>query len=202
MTPAIKTRPLNLTFEAFLEYDDGTENVYELEDGELELMPEPSKQHEDIGDDLADEFKLESRRCNLDYVVKRFISVKVNSKAGKKPDIIVVPKAVWNAIDPTKPASITRTPLMVVEIVSDGNWRNDYTKKKNYYLGIDVPEYVIIDPLPKASLEFLEVKQPTVSVCTLTGGTYKVKQYREADLVEFATFPELKLTAAQILKQE
>jgi Uma2 family endonuclease len=200
MTAALKTRPLNLTFEEFLAWDDGTDDRYELEDGELEQMPEPSRQHEDIGEFLSKIFDRESERAGLGFVIRRFISVKVDSRGGKKPDVVVVPKADWFAIDPTRPAALTKTPPMVVEIVSGGNWKTDYTKKKLHYLKIGVPEYVIVDPIPKGSKDFLEVKEPTVSVCLLEGGIYRVTQYRGADVVPLKTFPELTLTAEQILK--
>lgn len=34
--------PVKLTFEEYLRYDDRTDNRYELEDGNLVLMPPPS----------------------------------------------------------------------------------------------------------------------------------------------------------------
>jgi len=35
--------PVKLTFEQYLEYDDGTDNRYELCDGDLRLMPPESE---------------------------------------------------------------------------------------------------------------------------------------------------------------
>ncbi|NET60170.1 MAG: hypothetical protein F6K47_29700 [Symploca sp. SIO2E6] len=37
--------PLKLTFEQYLEYDDGTDNRYELFDGELRLVPSESEEN-------------------------------------------------------------------------------------------------------------------------------------------------------------
>jgi|GEM_PF-2287393 len=37
--------PVKLTFEQYLEYDDGTENLYELYDGELVKVPPESKRN-------------------------------------------------------------------------------------------------------------------------------------------------------------
>lgn len=201
MTPAILKH--KFTFEEYLAYDDGTDNRYELDDGELELMPDPSYEHEDIGEFLADEFKTEYRRLKLPYLVRRFMSVKINASTGKKPDVVVFPASHLEGVDRRKPASLTKTPLLVVEIVSGGNWKNDYTKKKNYYLGLGVPEYWILDPIPKGSKDFLEVLgEPTISVCRLEDGQYKVKQCRGEDLIPCELFKDLRLTVNQVLGGE
>jgi Uma2 family endonuclease len=200
MTATTKTRVLDLTFEEFLDYDFGDDETrYELEDGEPVAMPDPSFQHEDVGEFLADEFKFEARRCKFPYLVRRFLSVKIGVKNGRKPDVVVFPKKYLEGVDLSRPASLTKTPLLVVEVVSSGNWKNDYTKKKNYYLGIGVPVYMIIDSIPKGSAEFLDVKAPTVSVCILEKGVYTVTQHRGNDIVHLPTFPEMTLTAEQIL---
>jgi Uma2 family endonuclease len=195
---AVKEQRL-LTFEEFLEHDDGTENLYELEDGELELMPDPSFQHENVGEFLADEFKFETRRLKLPYLVRRFLSVKIAAKTGKKPDVVVFPESHFAGVDLSRPASLTKTPLLVVEIASGGNWKNDYTKKKIYYLNIDVPEYWIVDLIPKGSSDFLEAKEPTVTVCLLERGVYQARQYRGDDVIPCKLFPELQITVNQLV---
>lgn len=196
MTQTTKTR---LNFEEFLEYDDGTENRYELEDGELELMPDPSFEHEDIGEFLADEFKAECRRLKLSYLVRRFMSLKIAAKTGKKPDVVVFPASYLDNVDRRKSAFLSKTPPLVVEIVSGGNWKNDYVRKKLYYINIAVPEYWVLDPIPKGTKDFLELPGvPTVSVGWLEGGQYKVKQCRGDDEIPCKLFPELKLTVNQL----
>ncbi|MEQ8957682.1 MAG: Uma2 family endonuclease, partial [Coleofasciculus sp. C2-GNP5-27] len=37
----------NLTFEDYLSYDDGTDNIYELVDGKLVMVPLPTADHGD-----------------------------------------------------------------------------------------------------------------------------------------------------------
>jgi Uma2 family endonuclease len=200
MTAIIQTKPLDLTFEEFLDYDFGDDETrYELEDGEPIAMPDPSFQHENVDEFLADEFKFEVRRLKVPYWVRRFLSVKINVKTGKKPDVLVFPEAYLQGIDLSRPASLNKAPLLVVEVVSSGNWKNDYTKKKNYYMGIGVPEYWIADLIPKGSAEFLEVRESTVSVCLLDNGTYKVSQYRGDDGIVSQLFPELRITVNQLV---
>jgi len=43
-------------------------------------------------------------------------------------------------------------------------------------------------------------KQPTLSICTLVNGEYEIQQLRGNQMVVSATFPSLKLTAAEVLK--
>jgi Uma2 family endonuclease len=48
----VQTPTKRLTFEEYLAYDDGTDNRYELVNGDLVLMPPPTGQHADIVDPL------------------------------------------------------------------------------------------------------------------------------------------------------
>lgn len=52
---AIQSQP-HLTFEQFLDYDDGTARRFELFDGIPVPMPEPSDLHEDIINALKQSF--------------------------------------------------------------------------------------------------------------------------------------------------
>ena len=54
-----QTPTLNLTFEEYLTYDDGTDNRYELVNGELVMVPLPTADHSDAVDLLFDTFKAE-----------------------------------------------------------------------------------------------------------------------------------------------
>jgi len=40
----------NLTFEDYVTYDDGTDNIYELVDGKLVMVPLPTADHGDTID--------------------------------------------------------------------------------------------------------------------------------------------------------
>lgn len=58
------------TFEEYLIYDDGTDNRYELVDGELLLMPPATGKHEAIITLLLIRFYLEIQRLGLDWQVR------------------------------------------------------------------------------------------------------------------------------------
>lgn len=80
------------------------------------------------------------------------------------------------------------------------NWDDDYIDKLDEYERLGIIEYWIVDYLAIASRHYLgNPKQPTVFVYHLINNKYQVKSYRENEVISSPTFPELKLTVAQIL---
>jgi len=63
--------PLKLSFEEYLAYDDGTDNRYELADGELVMVPLPTADHSDVIDLLSDAFRAEINFLKHPWIVKR-----------------------------------------------------------------------------------------------------------------------------------
>jgi Uma2 family endonuclease len=91
----------------------------------------------------------------------------------------------------------TSIPL-VIEVVST-NWRDDYHKKYADYEEMGIPEYWIVDYAALGSREFIgEPKQPTIMVCSLDEGEYRISKFRGDERIQSPTFPELNLTAEQI----
>lgn len=64
---------LNLTFEEYLTYDDGTDNRYELVDGDLVMVPLPTADHSDAIDLLSDTFRAEINRLGSSWKVKAYL---------------------------------------------------------------------------------------------------------------------------------
>jgi Uma2 family endonuclease len=68
------------------------------------------------------------------------------------------------------------------------------------YEALGIGEYWIADYLGLGGSRYIgSPKQPTLSVYQLVDGEYQIKLFRGDDKVESAVFPELNLTAAQIL---
>ena len=88
----------------------------------------------------------------------------------------------------------------VVEVVSS-NWQNDYARKIEDYATLGIPEYWIADYAGLGETRHIgKPKQPTLSVCTLVKGEYEIQQVRGNQTITSLTFPNLKLTAEQVLK--
>jgi len=187
--------PVKLTFEQYLEYDDGTDNRYELCDGELIPMPPESGENIWIALWLRDELvQLIDRRlvfptncCELQVIGK---------KQNRFPDLVVIRE---EHLEPTKKRqTITLNmapPRLVVEVVSpyrsqkDDNYKRDYVEKRRQYEQRGIPEYWIIDPQAKL-----------VTVLLLVNGSYQATEFSGNQRIVSRTFPGLKLTAEQVLE--
>src|SRR6476469_8822520 len=89
-------KPKTFTFEEYLAYDDGTDNKYELVDGELVLMPQPTYKHENIIFLLLVSLHQEIQRLGLDWVVRNTnVGVRTASKKSRNPDVCVIEGTLW-----------------------------------------------------------------------------------------------------------
>ena len=87
---------------------------------------------------------------------------------------------------------------LIVEVVST-NWQDDYVVKQLAYEALGISEYWIVDYLGLGGRRFIgNPKQPTISICRLVDGEYDVQYFRDDDILQSLTFPELKLTANQV----
>ncbi|PMB02001.1 hypothetical protein CEN45_13850 [Fischerella thermalis CCMEE 5198] len=192
-----------VTFDEFIAwYPENSGVRYELHNGEIVEMTQPTGKHERIKGFLAAELTLEFRRLNLPYFIPNQAIVKPPEReSGYFPDVLILNDAAL-ADEPLWEKSSTVTkgtsiPL-VIEVVST-NWRDDYYLKLADYEEMGIPEYWIVDYAALGARKFIgNPKQPTFSVYQLIDGEYQVSQFRGSEKILSATFPELKLTAEQV----
>ena len=192
-----------LTFEQFLDYDDGTDNIYELVAGQVVPMSEPSGRHESIRSFLYGELYLEIRLRRLNLEPHPNIRCKLDKRDGRRPDLIVMDKDRWAEATRIE-AALFVPPEMAIEIVST-NWEEDYQKKVAWYAAFGVCEYWIVDPL--ALLDRYpnrrnpQIQVPTVSVGVLDAKNreYRWKEFSGSDRIESGLFQSLQLTVAQVV---
>ena len=193
-----------ISFEEYLTFADSTDNCYELQDGELLQMPQGRGKHGAIAELLNDQFRSEIQRLGLDWVSKKGdIGVRIpqvgRRDTSRVPDVAVVTREQWRSILNVSAVLTDSVPLLVVEVVSEGTVTVDHRRKRADYNALQIPEYWIVD--------FIEdnpnVKEdPKVTVLKLVEGLYEGKSYRGAERIESDIFPELTLTAEQILNVE
>ena len=194
----VKTK---LTYEEFLEVcpKDGK---YELIDGELVAVAN-TRQHENIVAFIYKKFDREIDRLSLDFVLRQNVSIKTNKinglSQGRVPDISVIDRDTWYS-NPSDYSSLIEPIQLAIEVTSS-NWTDDYVEKFDEYQRLGIPEYWIVDYKAIASREFLgNPKIPTIFVNLLdANGKYQTSKFTGEAIVKSKTFPELGLTAAQIL---
>ena len=201
----IQAIPKNISFEEYLTYEDGTDNRYELVNGELIAMGQPTGQHAEIAEFLNDEYRSHIKQLGLPLVSKQgAIAIAMPQVEGKDtariPDVCVVTAEQWQRLR-TKTAAIALNegpPVLVVEIVST-NWRDDYLKKLADYEALGIPEYWIVDHQALGAARYIGTpKLPTISVYQLIENEYQVCQFRGSDQIVSPTLPELTLTVEQV----
>jgi Uma2 family endonuclease len=185
----IATPANRITFAEYLTYDDGTDDRYELVDGELVLMPPPTGKHEDVVHFIFVAFYQEILQLGLDLVPKvGNTGVRTTSYKSRFPDVVVITKEQNLAIREVS-SVLESAPLLVVEVVSSGNPENDYRYKRSEYAAMGIQEYWIVD-----------IFQNKVSILTLVNGFYEVAEFFGSDRLVSQIFPELTLTAIQVLE--
>ncbi|MCW6037926.1 Uma2 family endonuclease [Spirulina subsalsa FACHB-351] len=183
-----------LTFQDYLDHNDGTDVRYELVDGELIAMSLGTGKHGAIAEFLNDQFRDLIRQAQQPWTSKQML-IGVRSPRGRRwdtcriPDVTVLMRSQWlemsnreAVIDLSDPP-----PLLVVEVVSPSTRTDDYRSKRAEYGLLEIPEYWIVDPLTEE-----------ITICLLEHQFYDSVTYQGEQVLESPLFPDLALTAREI----
>ncbi|GBO53021.1 hypothetical protein APA_822 [Pseudanabaena sp. lw0831] len=181
----------------------GGDNRYELIDGEIFDL-EPTGQHEEVAAFITAKICVQIDRLGLPWFVlqRGLFRPSSASMTAFRPDVMVVDRtevakeSLWQ-----EQSIITRGSSIkfVAEVVS-GNWQNDYARKVEDYAALGISEYWIADYLGLGGIRHIgKPQQPTLSICTLVDGEYEINLFRGNDAIVSPTFPNLNLTAEQVL---
>ena len=183
------------SFEEYLTADasDLPEGRCEYWDGELvELMTESIKNNAIA---LLIQFALVAIGVPFRLIRPGGAEVEVIGKPKNRfPDLTVLSEVHLSIIEARLTISLKMPPpRLLVEVVSPGNeskdnYKRDYFEKRDQYAAIGVPEYWLVDP-----------SRGWVMIGTLTNGAYQFQTFTGNAAIVSPTFPELKLTAAEIL---
>jgi Uma2 family endonuclease len=182
-------KPRFHSFEDYLAYDDGSDKLYELFNGELVEVPPESGQNVQIANFLLLHF---SALVGFKRPRGHGLEIEVRGEPKNRyPDLTILRGehvqllARRNTIRLTMPP-----PLLVVEVVSPGDvqWDRDYIAKRNQYEDAGILEYWVVNP-----------ENQTVLVLELTAQGYtEVGSFVGSESLKSPQFPELTLTPAQI----
>ena len=189
-----------MTFQEYLVYDDGTDTRYELLNGELVSMSPPTWLHLRIARYLEGLFNREIDRLGLSWEAFQEPGQQTEQSTARRPDVAIVASDFVDA-ELEQSAVLVAAAFLVVEIVSESTAAVDYREKVREYENIGIPEYWIVDPDPFGAAKYIgSPKRPTVSVYRIINGIYEVMRYQGDDAIVSPTFPELNLTAMQVLR--
>ncbi|WP_293337164.1 Uma2 family endonuclease [Microcoleus sp. CAWBG58] len=197
----IQQKPLS--FDEFIARYGG-DNRYELIDGEVFDL-EPTGPHEEVAAFITTKICVQIDGIGLPwFVLQRGLLRPSNiGMTAFRPDVAVVDRnelakeLLWSGESILTLGSSIK---FVAEVVSS-NWQNDYSRKVEDYAVLGIPEYWIADYAGLGGTQHIgKPKKPTLSICTLVNGEYQIQQIRGNQTIVSLTFPDLKLTAEQVLR--
>ena len=149
-----------MTLEQFLAYDDGTDNLYELENGELINMPAESDVNQRIASFLFAFFLglgIPSYRLRIGTEV----AVSGSRVSVRIPDLLVLSEDLATEMNGATRSIVLMDmppPLLAVEVVSPKQENRDYRYKRTEYAARGIAEYWIVDPIEQrlTVLEWVE----------------------------------------------
>ena len=199
--PPLQQRPLSVD-EFLARYGD--DNRYELIDGEVFDL-EPTGLHEQVAGFITKKACVQIDLADLPWVILQrplFRPPNIEMTAFR-PDVAVIDETALTS-EPLwlEQSTLTQSSSikLIAEVVSS-NWQNDYSRKLEDYESLGVPEYWIADHAGIGGTRHIgSPKRPTLTICTLVNGRYEINQFRDDTLIVSPTFPELTLTANQVLR--
>lgn len=146
------TTAQRLTFEDYLNWDDGTDKRYELVDGRLIELPPESEPNTSLANFLF--LQLVQAGIPFHQIQPHTCEVKVpvlqpGDPANRFPDLVILRDEHLPLTRKRLTLTFDRLPPhLVMEIVSPGerNRQRDYDRKRRQYAARGIPEYWLIDP--------------------------------------------------------
>jgi Uma2 family endonuclease len=177
------------SFEEYLSYDDGTDKLYELFNGELIEMPPESGMNVQIVNRLFLVFAL---LIGTDRVRAHGLELEVRGEPRNRyPDLTIIREEHIQQLAKRNTIRLFMAPpLLVIEVVSPGELQRDrdYIAKRLQYQDCRIPEYWIVDP-----------QTQTILILELTDNTYtEVGSFSGDEQVRSPQFEQLNLTALRI----
>ena len=187
MTVAIQ----KMTLEEFLTYDDGTDKLYELENGELIDMASESEINRRIAGFLFAYF-LQLGIPSYRLTMKTELAVSGARVSVRVPDLLLLSEELATEMDRATRSIVLMDmppPLLVVEVVSPNQEKRDYRYKRSEYAARGIAEYWIVDPIARQ-----------VTILEWVEGLYEEKVYQGDNQIESTVLGSLDLNVDRVLQ--
>ncbi len=197
LSPTRQTHPRFLSFEDYLAYNDETDQLYELFNGELIAVPPESGENVEIAT-----FLLITLAAIAGYQRVRGHGLELEVRGEPKnryPGLTLIREEHIQQLKTRNTIRLSMAPpLLVIEVVSPGELQRerDYIAKRQQYQDLGIPEYWLVDP-----------SQQMITVLELTNNQYnEIGVFENRDeqatlAIASRLFPSLSLTPQQILGQ-
>ena len=187
MTVAIQ----KMTLEEFLAYDDGTDNLYELENGELISMPAESDLNQRVASFLF-AFFLQSSIPSYRLRIGMEVAVSGTRASVRIPDLLLLSEELAMVMEGATRSTVLMDmppPSLIVEVVSPKQENRDYRYKRSEYAARGIAEYWIVDPI-----------QAKVTVLEWVEGLYEEQVYMGDTSIVSPLLGSLDLTVDRVLQ--
>ena len=186
----VATQTKFMTLEGYLNYDDGTDTLCELVNGELIPMPPESHQNQQVSISLLVYFSQIGISTQL---LRNQIAIAVTGgrATARIPDLTILSEDLELELSENNGSTILSDmppPILVVEVVSPKQDKRDYRYKRSEYAARQIPEYWIVDPL-----------LDRVTILELVEGLYEEQVYTAEEVIKSPQFSQFNLTAQQVL---
>ncbi len=179
-----------LSFDEYLSYDDGTDYLYELFNGELIEVPPESGENVQIENRLFLQFAL---MLGTDQVRGHGLELEVRGEPKNRyPDLTIIREEHVQLLKRRNTIRLSMgSPLLVIEVVSPGELQRDldYIAKRSQYLDLAIPEYWIVDP-----------QIATVFVLELVEDRYTEVSFQAEENLRSPQFAPLSFSPAQVFE--
>jgi Uma2 family endonuclease len=180
-----------MTFEEFLEFDDGTDFMYELENGELIQMAAESEINQRITSFLFAYF-LQQGIAYYQLRMKTEIAVHSQRVGVRIPDLVVFSEELATVMQGATRSLVLLDmppPLLVVEVVSPNQENRDYRYKRSEYAARGIAEYWVVDPIAQK-----------LTILQWVEGFYDELVFEGDRAIESPVLGSLELTAIKVLQ--
>ena len=184
-----QTASRTMTLQEFFNYDDGTDAMYEFEDGKLLLMTAESEINRRIAMFILVCFVQLGIPA---YRLSMKTEIVTTGSRVRVPDLVVFSEELATAMEGAKRSTVMPEmppPLLVVEVVSPNQSNRDYRYKRSEYAARGIAEYWVVDPIAQK-----------VPVLEWVEGLYEEQVYAGDTMIASLVFTDFKLTATQVLQ--
>ncbi len=184
-------KSLSLAEYLLLPYDG---KKTEFVNGHIDEMAEASPLHVEIIALLTELIKAHIKAQGLSLVCYAGVGIEIPrveiSNNVRDPDLVVCDRAQWKAMRHLTKAIFLEglPPALAIEVASPGDTGRDTVDKRLEYALAQVPKYWIVNPV-----------DGYVLVLTLDGDAYTEIGFREDEAIASNLFPDLRVTAGELL---